>query len=639
VHDGAGRLAGYRRRAGLTQVELAGLAGLSVAGLRDLEQGRVAAPRAATLRRLAAVLGLSAAEAADLARPPVAESDPGREIWIGVLGPLTVRAGGAEIDPGSEVQRMLLGLLALSPNVPVAKDRLLPRLAAAGRPATGGGLAARMSRLRRRIQANGAGPTLVASEGGYALMAGPGQLDLLGFQALVRQARRHLGAGELPQAWQRYAAAAALWRGEPLAGIAALAGDPAVVSLLRQWKSVAAEFAEVGAELGRYEEVVPVLRRLAAADPLHQVVHARLIVALAGAGQQAEALATFDTLRRRLDRDLHTVAGPALVDAHRRVLRQELGRSPVAAVRAVRTLPADAAGFAGRQAELRRLQEMVSAQASLIAIEGMPGVGKTRLALHFAHRLVAAGSYPDQQLYADLSGPADPAAVLASWLSLLGVPAGQIPANLPDRTELYRERVRGLACLVLLDGAASAEQVAPLQPGTPTSLTLVTSRRGLGLGGSRLVVDVFRPEQATELLGPDRVTAEPAAAAQVLEACGGLPLAAVLAARRLRARPRWRLADLARRLSDPRQRLAELRAGDRSVRAVLDQAYRELPAELREPLRRLARHPQPEFTVDAAGADPRVLDRLCREHLLARSGPGRYRLHSLVRDYLQEAAG
>jgi DNA-binding SARP family transcriptional activator/DNA-binding XRE family transcriptional regulator len=648
-------LAGYRRRAGLTQAELAKLAGLSVAGLRDIEQGRVSTPRAGTLRRLAAVLGLSSAEAGDLAHRPVPEAVSGQEAWIGVLGPLTVRVGGTEVDPGSEVQRMLLGLLALSPNLPVAKDRLLPRLAAAGRPATDGGLAARMSRLRRRLRpatGNRTGPSLVAADGGYALLVAPDQLDLLAFQALVRQARRQLGAGELREAWERYAEAAALWRGEPLAGVASLAGDPAVVSLLRHWKSVAAEFAEVGAEVGRYEEVVPVLRRLAAADPLHQVVHARLMVALAGAGQQAEALATFDTLRRRLDRDLHTVPGPALVDAHRRVLRQELTRPPVAAVGAVRTLPPDPAGFVGREAQLRRLMALVAAQATVVTIEGMPGVGKTRLALHFAHRLVARGHYSDQQLYTDLSGGADPADVLAEWLGLLGVPAGQIPADLAERTDRYRERLRGRSCLVLLDSAVSADQVAPLLPGIPGSLTVLTSRRDLRLPDSqRVELDLLAPGEQVALFGAvagrDRVEAEPTAASRVLEACAGLPLAITLAGRRLQARPGWRVADLARRLSEPDQRLEELRAGDRSVQATLAQSHRELPPDLRGPLRRLGREPRPELTPEVAAARlgtdrvaaHRVLDRLRREHLVARSGPDRYRLHSLVRDYLREATG
>ena len=134
----------YRKRAGLTQAEVASLAGLSVAGVRDIEQGRVVAPRADTIRQLGAALGLPAAVTARLAPRPLA-GDSAANLWIGVLGPLTVRVDGVEVDPGSDLQRALLGLLALSPNLTVGRERLLSLVAAADRPATVAALAARIS--------------------------------------------------------------------------------------------------------------------------------------------------------------------------------------------------------------------------------------------------------------------------------------------------------------------------------------------------------------------------------------------------------------------------------------------------------------------------------------------------------------
>jgi DNA-binding SARP family transcriptional activator len=658
-------LRGHRQRAGLTQQEVAGLAALSVAGLRDIEQGRVVAPRAQTLRRLGVALGLSTAETDDLAHQCRAAGVPTSRVRIGVLGPLVVRVDGGAVDLGSEVQRVLLGSLAMSPNVPVGRDRLLQRASAAGQSTTAGGLAARMSRLRRRLRSRSpqlAEPSLLATTGGYRLAAAEDQLDLLEFRALVARARRYRAAADPARAYDLYGQAVALWRGEPLAGLAAFADDPAVVGLARQWRSAVAEYAAVGAELGRYEEPVPQLRRVVAADPLHELAHARLMVALAGTGRPAEALTVFDGLRRRLVRELGKPPGPELVDAHRRVLRQEVTRPEPTAVRAYRALPPDIVDFRGRDEELRRLHGYLrparagTAGAVVVSIEGMAGVGKTRLAVHLAHRLLADGRYAHQQLYADLRGcagapPADPAAVLASFLRLLGVPAGQIPGSLAERAACYRSLLCGRQALVLLDDAAGGRQLAPLLPASPTNLVLVTSRRMLGLAGAhRLALDVFAPREGLDLLatvaGADRVRADRAAAERVVDSCGRLPLAVGLVARRLQTRPTWTLADLDTRLSDPEHRLDELTAGGRSVRAAFDFSYRALPPEVQRHFRLIGRQPGPALGVgsvaDLAGvavtAARRTLHRLVREHLVAVCAGDQYRLHDLVRVYAQQAA-
>lgn len=670
-------LQAYRRRAGLTQQEAARRAGLSVAALRDIEQGRVAAPRPETLRRLAVALGLSAGEQSELAAAGGAAQASGvreageREspvLWLGVLGPLTVRVAGAAVDLGSEVQRVLLGLLALSPNVPVARERLVARLAAA-RGATGEGpgaesLAARISRLRRRLRLapDPAAPSLVARAGGYELVVADDQLDLLAFRAAVAHARRLRSSGDILTAWQRYSAAVRLWRGEPMAGLAALADDPAVVAVVRQWPSVVAEYAALGVELRRYEEVVPVLRRVVAADPLHESLHAQLMVALAGTGRQAEALEVFDALRRRLGRDLSAGPGAELMAAHRQVLRQAVVVRPAGeVVRARRTLPMDVADFTGREPELRWLWQRVPAanggtpatgSAAVVAIEGMPGVGKSRLAIHFAHQLVAQGRCPHQQLYADLAhGALGPMAVLATFLRLLGVAGDELPVDQAGRIALYQDRLREEPALVLLDGAGDSGQVESLLPAGPGSLTVVTSRRPLGLAtADHLVLQPFPERAALELLaaviGADRVAAEPEPARQLVAGCGRLPLAISLLGRRLLARPAWTLAETASRVADPAGRLDELAAGGRSVREVFEQSYRALPAELRKAVRCLRDHPDAQLSV-AAAADRlgaassvarRTLDQLCREQLVFRTGGDRYGLHDLVRDYLREAA-
>lgn len=667
---GSGRLGdvlrGYRRRAGLTQQEAADLAGLSVAGLRDVEQGRVVSPRPQTLRRLAVALGLTQGETEELLQLGQASRDRADAVWIGVLGPLLVRVDGAEVELGSETQRVLLGLLALSANRPVSRELLIDRLWGPDPPPTAAEvLPTRISRLRRRLQpANPAAtaPTLVAVSGGYQLIVAEDQLDLLRFRALIRRARRQRALHELSQAHQLYAEAVGIWRGEVLSCLTALANDPVVVGLNQEWQTVVVEYATVADELGRHEEVVPLLRRVVTDNPLHEAAHARLMVALAGSGRQAEALTLYESVRRRLADELGTDPGQELAAAHRRVLRQEIHRPEAMPASAYRQLPPDIADFSGREAELRQLHAWLpisgdgATAVTLLSIQGMAGVGKTRLAIHFAHQLLAAGRYSDQQLYVDLHGhadqpPAEPAAVLASFLHLLGVPSHEIPADVAGRSALFRDRLYGKNALILLDNAADEEQIAPLLPASPTNLVLVTSRRALALDGAyTLPLDAFTLPEARALLrhvvGEARVAADPAATDRVIELCGRLPLAVALAARRLQARPAWTLADVAARLTDRRSRLSELAAGTRRMRAVFDLSYRALPASAQRVFRRLGLHPGQDFTADSAAvlagissaSAQEILDQLVDEHLVVVSSGSRYRLHDLLREYARELA-
>lgn len=652
----------FRRRAGLTQQEAAELAGMSVAALRDLEQGRVAAPRPGTVRRLATALQLSTAEAAELLQ--LAQSPPAAAgLRLHVLGPLTVSVDGVPADPGSATQRALLGLLALSANRPVPRDALI-EIAWGDRPPprVADLLQTHLSRLRRRLQPAEPTRLLTATPAGYQLTVSADELDLLAFQQAVAGARDAHAAGDLAAARERYAQAAGLWRGEPLAGLAAFRIHPAVAALVRDWQTVVVEYAGVAEVLGRHDEVLPLLERVVEADPLHEAAHARLMIALAGSGQQAAALAGFEQLRRRLAHDLGADPGPELAEAHRRVLRQEVVRPGAAPVAAHRQLPPDIADFTGRQVELAALRDRLPASGAtgtalvISAIEGMAGVGKTRLAVHLAHQLIAAGRYADVQLYVDLRGyatepAADPATVLASFLHLLGVPGSQIPPDLAGRTALYRDRLHDQHALVLLDNAASEDQIEPLLPASPTNLVLVTSRRALALDGAHgLALDVFSPPDAEALLaqivGPQRLAADPAATRAVVDLCGHLPLAVALAARRLQARPAWTFADLAARLADTGNRLGELAAGTRALRAVFDLSYQALDAPARRVFRLLGLHPGDDVTADStaalAGLDPvtarRLLDHLVDEHLASLAAGDRYRLHDLLREYARQLA-
>lgn len=661
----------FRRHVGLTQQQVADLAGISVAGLRDLEQARVLNPRSGTLRRLALALELSAADTEELLRVGQSGEANRNNLWVGVLGPLTVHVDGTDADPGSSRQRLLLGALSLSPNVALGRDALI-EIGWGERPPANVVelLQTHMSRLRRRLQSARVDTrqerVLVAIHGGYRLEVTEDQLDLLAFRRVLARARQANRKGDVAGACATYRDAFGLWRGEPLADLMTLREHPAVVALNREWQAAVIEYATVAADAGRYEEVLPLLRQVTDADPLHEPAHARLMIALAGAGKQGEALTVYADLRGRLVDELGADPGPEVVGAHQRVLRQEVARggtneeSPVSAHR---QLPPDIADFSGRQDELAAVRAALdratetTTAVPIIAIEGMAGVGKTRLAVHLAHQLHAEGRFDEHQLYVDLHAhsaepPADPVGVLGSFLNLLGVPGSQIPADRHERAALYRDRLHDKPTLVLLDNAADAEQVIPLLPADPASLVVITSRRALALDGAHTIpLDVFALADAEELLakivGHDRVEVERAAARDMIELCGRLPLAVALVARRLQARPTWSFSDLGLRLRNSGDRMSELAAGTRRVRAAFELSYHALACQSQRVFQLLGLHPGEDFTADSTAAlaeisssDARhLLDHLVDEHLVIASSSDRYRLHDLLREYAIELAG
>jgi len=290
----------------------------------------------------------------------------------------------------------------------------------------------------------------------------------------------------------------------------------------------------------------------------------------------------------------------------------------------------------------------------------MGGIGKTALAVHVAHRL--RDRFPDGQLFVSLQGtmsPLRPAEVLARFLHDLGLPDAAIPAGEAERAAQYRTVLAGRRVLVVLDDARDAAQVRPLLPGTAGCGVIVTSRSALpGLSGATLLgLGVLDDGEARELftaiVGPQRVAAEPDAAARVLASCAGLPLAVRIAASRLASRPGWSIAHLAAKLADERTRLAELTAGDLAVRASFAVSYDALPAAggpaAPDPARvfRLLGLPAaavlslPAIAALAgrqAGETAAALETLTEAHLLECPAPDRYRLHDLLRSYAADLA-
>jgi tetratricopeptide (TPR) repeat protein len=403
----------------------------------------------------------------------------------------------------------------------------------------------------------------------------------------------------------------------------------------------------------------------------------RLLVVLARCGRQAEALERYGLVRARLAEELGVDPGPDLQRVYADLLA---GRAPAAggaggqeALRRLvpRQLPLSGDRFTGREAALKALAEVFGRgdaedahrrSMMICVISGMAGVGKTALAIHWAHQL--ADRFPDGQLYVDLHGatarlrPLEPLEALGRFLRALGTDPAAIPTTAEEAGAAFRSRMAGRRVLVVLDNAADAAQVTPLLPGSPGCGVLVTSRQVLvSLDAAHLHLDVLEPDEAVELLGRlagrERMAAEPAAAAEVASLCGCLPLALRIAGARLAARPTWPVRALAERLGDAQRRLDELEIAETGVRASFAVSWRQLSTgddaadrSLAAAFALLGVLDGPEVSGPVAArlldqskeAAERALERLVDAQLLETPAPGRYQLHDLLRLYVRELA-
>ncbi|GAA3776227.1 tetratricopeptide repeat protein [Plantactinospora mayteni] len=349
---------------------------------------------------------------------------------------------------------------------------------------------------------------------------------------------------------------------------------------------------------------------------------------------------------------------------------EEQRRTPRRSVRAghrpvPRQLPADVFAFMGRGEQLARLDAILAGPAPtgvvISAVSGTAGVGKTALAVHWAHRV--ADRFPDGQLYVNLRGydpeqPMPPTDALARLLTSLRVTGAEIPIDVEERAARYRTQLAGRRMLIVLDNAATVEQVRPLLPGTASCAVVVTSRDRLaGLvardGARRVDLDLLPLPDAvallTHLVGA-RAEAEPEAVATLAQLCARLPLALRVAAERAAAHPAATLADLTAELAD-RQRRLELMDADgdprAAVTAVFSWSVQHLPPPVARTFRMLGLHPGTDFDEYAAAAlaasDPAAartdLEVLARAHLVHPVGTDRYGMHDLLRGYATRLAG
>jgi tetratricopeptide (TPR) repeat protein len=471
-----------------------------------------------------------------------------------------------------------------------------------------------------------------------------------------------------------------LWRGQALAGLDSpwLRGMRDVLE--QQRIAAVLDSGDIALRQGQHGELITVLIGEAVAYPTDERLIGQLMLALYRSGRQAEALRRFEQIRERLADEFGADPGLALRAQYKQILKADSSltlRTPALRGAPVpHELPADVSAFTGRaaeQAELDRLLAAPEAQGGakagaagravavvISAISGTAGVGKTALAVHWAHQ--AAGQFPDGQLYVNLRGydpgqPMPAADALAGFLRSLGVPGQDIPPEAEQRAARYRSLLAGKRMLVVLDNAGSADQVRPLLPGTPACTAVVTSRDALaGLvardGATRLDLDLLSLEDAVALLrtliGP-RVDAEPRAAAELAIQCCRLPLALRVAAELAATRPAVPLAGLPSELADLHTRLDLLTAGGdprTQVRTVFYWSYRHLHADDARTFRLLGLHPGPDVEPYAAAAltgatvaqARRALHVLARAHLLQPAAPGRYGMHDLLRGYARELA-
>ncbi|HTJ67665.1 MAG TPA: BTAD domain-containing putative transcriptional regulator [Actinospica sp.] len=602
-----------------------------------------------------------------------------RPEWrFGLLGPLLVARDGEQpipIEAGK--QRTLLAALLVDANRTVGFETLIDRIWGETSPPDARATAQNyVARLRRRLGGSGTEPLIVSHPDGYSIRTAPEELDVQRFRADARRASA-LADSAPDQALEFLDRGLALWRGDPLMDIASEELHRGVARRLVEERMTAIEtLLEVKLALGRHAEAAMELTELTQTYPLRERLWEHYLLALYRSGRRGEALAAYRDVAGMLADELGIDPGGTLRDLHQRILadapdlqprpperpasqRTEMHDRPRHVV--PRQLPAAVHHFAGRSEELKDLSELLPASATAAAvisvIVGAAGVGKTALAVHWAHQ--AVDRFPDGQLFVNLRGhaqnapPREPGEALSGFLRALGVPGQAVPPDQDEAAALYRSLLADRRMLIVLDNAISPHQVRPLLPGGAGCRVLVTSRHRLsGLiardGAGLLDLDALESVEALELLrrvvGSRRIENEPEPARVIIERCARMPLAVRIAATHLVNAPGLTLAEFRDRLQQAGLLRTLAIEGDEQggLATTLHLSFRALTAPSARLFALLGLGGFEDYTASSAealaGTGPgstvaTAIDELVDAHLLTRTGDGRLVLHDLVAEY------
>jgi DNA-binding SARP family transcriptional activator/tetratricopeptide (TPR) repeat protein len=585
------------------------------------------------------------------------------ELKFRILGPPELSSAGQERATISPQLWCVLVSLLMSPNTPTTTSTLIDRVW--GEFPTGHAsstIRSYISRLNRLLhRALGGEADIEGRAHGYLLHADPQSVDLYRFRSLTRQADAVAKSGDREHAALLLREADALWRGPALGD---LAGD--WIARMRhglEEERHAARLKRIALELhlGRHAELIGELTQLSAAYPLDEALTGLCMTALYRAGRQADALRHYRDTRDQLA-EQGIEPGAELAGLHQRILRHDpdLANTPrrhhPGPARQPNTLPPGTDDFVGRTAEIQMLTAGEGAETPVLRIiDGMPGIGKTALAVQAARNLT--GRYPDAQLYLNIHAhdpahePLTPAEALDRLLQMLAVPATRIPADLADRAKLWHAELARRRAMIVLDDATGPGQIRPLLPTSGRCLTIVTSRRRYPDWGAAQAhtLDILPEEEAvslfTQIAGP-LACRDPGQVARAVRLCGRLPLAIRVIASHLRHGRPGGLAGLLDELSDIEPRHGHNSDLSLPVTTAFELSYQRLSPGQQRLLRYLGSSPCPEVTLHAAVAlsggtladTEAALGALLDHHLLEQPAPGRFQFHDLVHAYAADRA-
>lgn len=597
------------------------------------------------------------------------------DLRIQLLGAVELRAGQERNRLKTPKGRATLAGLAWDAGRTVSLDTLVHRVWDEHPPAKPReALYVHIHHIRKALTdlAGPQAPTVTSSTHTYTLDIDPDAVDLRRYLALVDQGRGLSDGGSPGDALTALQSASRLWNGEPLAGLPGawaahvrrVVGERHLASTLLQ--------ADIAMRTGRFAEAAAGLQPLADQHQTNESFVRQLALALHGCGRTNEATRLLQRLRHRLLRESGSDPGEETAHVHRGILAgrpvDELLPPPAAGVprrpasECPDTLPPEVA-WVGRQTELEVLTGTLTGRSTAgtgasrvtaAVIAGMPGSGKTALAAHAARAM--REDFPDGTLFVDLRGQAQhqpqtsPAEALREILTVLEDPS-RIPQDFNGLVAMWRTTARKRRLAVVLDDAASVEQVSPLLPGKSSSAVIITSRHRLaGLPGvQHVALDVLPPDDSIAFLrnalGEERAP-NGAEAETVARLCGHLPLALDITVSRLLSRPAWRLSDLVERFQRAGRRLPEIRAPHRALAQSLEVSYQALSRTQQRAFRHLGLHFASEFGPHAAAAltglsleeTEKVLEELLACHLISEPSPHRYRLHDLLKEFASTLA-